>query len=371
MKVFQPVRLAGLDLQSRIVMAPMTRYQAGEDCAPTAAGAAYYARRAEEGVGLIISEGTLINDSGKVGGPGEVPVFFGEKPLQGWKAVVDAIHAKKGAFFPQLWHCGRFAAKPVGPMACPVPGYQGLPSGSPNTNVVALSPDQIEALVAEYVKAAVAAKEMGCDGVEIHGAHGYLLCSFLCPDTNKRTDEYGGTQQNRMRFPLQVVRAIRAAVGPHFPISFRFSQWRLDDFSAKKFKTSEELATFLRALQENGATIVHASTYEIMTPAFPEEDPTRTLAEWCKLLSGGGLVVIGVGKITIGASFMDSLFQGSYTTVSSPAPAFQLIEDDKFDLLAVGRALIACPSWISTLKTKGLETIPPFHKSMLEKWPNL
>lgn len=209
---FHPLRLGALALRNRIVMAPMTRRMAGEDGLVTEAIRAYYARRAEHEVGLIVSEGTGI-DSLHAYDTLTVPRF--ETPAQhaAWRTVVEAVHAAGGAFAPQLWHCGRRSADPIGPSA----GQPEPRKGRPSPPVRAMQAADFRQVLEAYEAAAAAAKAIGCDALEIHGAHGYLLDSFLSPATNLREDAFGGSPAARMRFPLEVVRAVGRRWGPGSP----------------------------------------------------------------------------------------------------------------------------------------------------------
>ncbi|MBI5155285.1 12-oxophytodienoate reductase, partial [Candidatus Poribacteria bacterium] len=201
---FQPWEHGSLRLRNRIVMAPMTRRMAGEDGLVTGASAAYYRRRAEGEVGLIISEGTHVDSKHA---PDVLTTPRIETPAQAdaWARVADAVHEAGSAFAPQLWHTGRMARDPIGPSESVMPERKDRPSRP----VRAMTHADMEQVRDAFANAAAAAKRIGCDAVELHGAHGYLLDSFLSPQANTRADEYGGTPDNRARFPLEVVRAVR------------------------------------------------------------------------------------------------------------------------------------------------------------------
>ena len=189
-RAFQPLGIGSLDLRNRIVMAPMTRRMAGEDGVPTDAIVEYYRRRAAGEVGLIISEGTGI-DGEHAHDTLTVPRFETDEQLAGWRRVVAAVHKEGGAFAPQLWHTGERGATPIGPI-------KGTASARgdgtvPERPIRAMERDDFDQVLAAYRHASRAAEEMGADALEIHGAHGYLLDSFLNPVTNRRSDEYGGS----------------------------------------------------------------------------------------------------------------------------------------------------------------------------------
>lgn len=348
---FQPASFGTLELRNRIAMAPMTRRMAGEDGLATDAIRDYYARRAEHEVGLIISEGTGI-DSLHAFDTATVPRFETPAQHEAWRRVVDAVHAQGSAFAPQLWHCGRMAADPIGPSASP---------GSERARAVrAMEAADFAQVLDAYGRAARAAKEIGCDALEIHGAHGYLLDSFLSPANNLRDDEYGGSFEARMRFPLEVARAVREAVGPGYPVIYRFSQWRLGDYEEQKWATPDELGVWVRALKEAGVDILHVSTRDALAPGFAGSD--RTLAGWARELSG--LPVIAVGKVSVTLS-MDQAYGEERDLVTDPAPALDLIERGEADLVAVGRALIANPDWVSKVRAGSWQELSAFDKEIL------
>lgn len=214
--LFQPLQLNSvLTLPNRIAMAPLTRCMAGPGLVPTEQMADYYARRAN--AGLIISEATIIRADAQ--GYPNVPGIFIPEQIEGWKRVTAKVHANGGKIFMQLWHVGRVAHSyfsglpPVAPSAIKhegtLPRMRDLSYETPK----ALTVEEIQTLVSDYVTAAKNAMAAGFDGVEIHGANGYLIDQFLHYDTNKRTDDYGQSAENMSRFALQVVDAVSAAVG--------------------------------------------------------------------------------------------------------------------------------------------------------------
>lgn len=216
MSLFSSVRVGALNLPSRLVMAPMTRNRTPGQV-PNALNAAYYAQRAS--AGLIVTEGTTPDASGR--GYIDIPGLYNAAQVEGWREVASEVHAKGGHIFVQLMHTGRIShpdfldgAAPVAPSAIAAPGeiytHQGMkPHGTPR----ALQAAEIPALIATYGRAATLAREAGLDGVEVHGANGYLPGQFLAPNVNKRTDEWGGSVENRARFLLGAVDAAVAAIG--------------------------------------------------------------------------------------------------------------------------------------------------------------
>jgi N-ethylmaleimide reductase len=217
--VFEPYRMGPIDLANRVVMAPMTRSRAGEGDVVQAFTAEYYAQRAS--AGLIISEGTFISPQGK--GYALTPGIFTDDQVAAWTVVTDAVHAEGGKIFAQLWHVGRIShpslqpdgALPVAPSAVKPAGQTFTAEGFvPFVTPRALETGEIPGIVDQFRHATVAARRAGFDGVEIHGANGYLIEQFLKDGGNQRTDEYGGSIENRARFAIEVAKAVASAWSP-------------------------------------------------------------------------------------------------------------------------------------------------------------
>ncbi|MGQ3890813.1 alkene reductase [Legionella sp. CNM-4043-24] len=219
--LFQPFRMGSLLLKNRIVMAPLTRNRAvhGTD-APQALNAEYYAQRAS--AGLIISEATQISPTGK--GYAWTPGIYSPEQIAGWRLTTNAVHARGGLIVAQLWHVGRIShpslqpdsAAPVAPSAIIPAGQKTFVESNEFVEIGvprALEPGEIAGIVNDYRQAARNAIEAGFDGVEIHAANGYLIHQFLCDGSNHRTDAYGGSVSNRLRFALEVVQAVVGEIG--------------------------------------------------------------------------------------------------------------------------------------------------------------
>ena len=210
--LFDPLNLGSLTLPNRIIMAPLTRARAGATRVPNALMASYYAQRA--GAGLIISEATSVMPHGV--GYADTPGLWSDEQVQGWKLVTNAVHRAGGRIFAQLWHVGRISAPlflngelPVAPSAIAAAGHVALVR--PKQDYVtprALDIEELPGIVEAYRKAAMNAQMAGFDGVEIHGANGYLLDQFLQDGSNQRTDDYGGSVKNRARLMLEVTDAV-------------------------------------------------------------------------------------------------------------------------------------------------------------------
>ncbi len=210
--LFAPFRLGSLELPTRVVMAPMTRsFSPGG--VPNAKVVEYYRRRAAAGVGLIVTEGTTVGHKAANGYP-NVPRFYGEDALAGWKQVVDAVHAEGGKIVPQLWHVGNVRRLGTEPDVS-VPGYGPMEKVKDGEVVVhGMTQADIDEVIGAFAQAARDAKAIGMDGVEIHGAHGYLIDQFFWEGSNQRTDSYGGDLAARSRFAIELIQAVRAAVRP-------------------------------------------------------------------------------------------------------------------------------------------------------------
>lgn len=359
--LFQPFETEKLSLKNRVVMAPMTRtYSPGN--IPNEKNIAYYRLRAEGGVGLIVTEGTIVGHSASSGYP-NVPAFFGEEALAGWKKVVDAVHEAGGKIAPQIWHVGGIRRPGINPGG-DTPGHS--PSGMAKPGKVtghAMTQDDIKDVVSAFAKAAEDAKAIGFDAVEIHGAHGYLIDQFFWDGTNVRDDEYGGDLAARSRFALEIVQAVRAAVGEAFPIIFRFSQWKQQDYNARLCETPEALEAFLKPLSDAGVDIFHCSTRRFWEPEFEGSD--LNLAGWARKLTGKPCIT--VGSVGLNADFLPEDGTPNFKS-AEPASIDNLLDRmarDEFDLVAVGRALIANPDWAKKIADGQAEDLTAYDKTML------
>ena len=359
--LFRPFEMGKLQLANRILMAPMTRNLSPNNI-PGDDVVEYYRRRAAGGVGLIISEGTCVDHIAANGYP-DVPYFHGEERLAGWQKVIDAVHAEGGKMAPQLWHCGGMRKKGVMPEG-DVDGY--TPSGMNvpgKVNRHVMTQQDIKDVVDAFARGAANAKALGFDAVEIHGAHGYLLDQFLWEGTNQRDDEYGGSFENRLRFPVEIVEAVRAAVGPDFPIQFRYSQWKQQDFEARLVDNPQDLERLVTPLSEAGVDIFHCSTRRFWEPEF--EDSSLNLAGWTKKITGKPTVT--VGSVGLNADFVPRPGEATFNE-AEPASLDELIkrmEAEEFDLVAVGRALIANPEWANKVKAGQADELRAYEKEML------
>lgn len=355
----RPFSLGSLRLPNRVVMAPMTREFSpggvpGEDVAR------YYARRAAGGVGLIITEGTYVGHD-SAGSSARVPHFYGDEALAGWAAVAEAVHEEGGRIMPQLWHVGmdRVAGNPPVPDA-PRIGPSGIALDGTRSGREMTQAD-IDNVVAAYASSAASAEALGFDGVEIHGGHGYLVDEFLWEYTNRRTDGYGGDVARRTRFAAEIVAACREAVSVDFPISFRLSQWKMGNhYQARIAETPQELETVLGLLVEAGADAFHCSTRRFHLPEFEGSD--LNLAGWAKKVTGKP--AISVGSVGLSNEFLQ-VFAGEQANVTDIVDLLDRMEREEFDLIAVGRALLGDPEWLTKVLTGRTEELNAFHVGLV------
>jgi len=357
--LFRPFIFKHLILQNRIVMAPMTRSKSPGGI-PGANVAAYYRRRAEGEVGLIVTEGTYIPHPGAGFYP-DVPHFYGKEPLAGWKRVVQEVHAAGGRIFPQIWHVG-LTAPPGVNMGKDAVGPSGLLK--PGDQVRApMTQQEIDDVIQAYGKAAASAELLGFDGLEIHGAHGYLIDQFFWEGTNRRTDQYGGDLEKRTHFAVQVIEEVRRNVGRDFPVCLRFSQWKLQDYSAKLAGTPQELERFLAPLSVAGVDIFHCSQRRFWEPEF--EGSPLNLAGWTKKLTGKPTIT--VGSVTLNQEFTTSFGNSDTASVTGIDDLLDRIERNEFDLVAIGRSLIVNPDWPRIVQRGALEELLPFQRDVLQE----
>jgi len=369
--LFQPLTVRGLTMPNRIVMSPMTREFSpggvpGEDVA------GYYGRRAEGEAGLIITEGVGIDHPAAVD-KDRIPVLYGEAALSGWRRVTDAVHAAGGRIIPQLWHQGVMKEPGIGRHpavpSCRPSGVWGTPGMTAlDEGLIArlseptrpMSESEIADVVASYGRSAANAMMAGFDGIAIHGAHGYLPDAFLWAGTNRRTDRWGGDHVARTRFAVEIVRTIRAAIGPDKPIVFRFSQWKQQDFKARLAETPEQLGEILGPIADAGVDVFDASTRYFDTPAFA--DSPLNLAGWARKLTGR--LAMTVGGVGLDKGMYDTVKDGGRTTLNLD-PLVARLSAGEFDLVGVGRSILNDPAW--TRKVRAGEPLAPFDRAALDR----
>ncbi|EJR3606982.1 alkene reductase [Vibrio vulnificus] len=333
-KLFEPTQLKHLDLQNRVVMAPMTRARTSQPGnIPNAMMATYYKQRAS--AGLIISEATQISDDSQ--GYSFTPGVYTDEQVAGWKSVTQAVKSQGAAMFCQIWHVGRVShpvfqkgAQPIAPSAlAPVETKVWIADEHGNGNMVdcveprAMSQDDIDRVVSDFAYAAKRAIEAGFDGVEIHGGNGYLIDQFLRTNSNHRTDQYGGSRENRIRFLLQVVDAVSQAIGAD-KVGVRLAPF----ITFKDMNCPDIVPTILEAskqLQARDIAYLHLSEADWEdAPEIPESF-----------------------RIELREYFTNTIIvAGSYTQ----ARADEVLEKGYADLVAFGRPFVSNPDLVARLK---------------------
>jgi 2,4-dienoyl-CoA reductase-like NADH-dependent reductase (Old Yellow Enzyme family) len=357
--LFRPFSLKSLNIKNRIVMAPMTR-SFSPNGVPGENVAAYYRKRAEGEVGLILSEGTVI-DRVSSSNDANVPHFYGAESLAGWQNVINEVHAGGGKMGPQIWHMGVMYNHPSGWV--PSQPFEG-PSEFNNPdlkNGVAMTEKDIEDTIIAYGKAAADAKRLGFDTVEIHGAHGYLIDQFFWEGTNNRTDGWGGkTLPERSRFGIEVIKEVRRQVGEDFAVIIRLSQFKPSAYDYKLAKTPQEMEAWLNPLADAGVDIFHCSQRRFWEPEFEESD--LNFAGWAKKLTGKATIT--VGSVGLSGDFFGA-FRGESSEATSLDELTRRMDRGDFDLVAVGRPILADPSWVKKIKENRTSELKGFSKEAL------
>ena len=359
--LFAPFKCKGLTLPNRIVMAPMTR-SFTQDGAPIPQVADYYASRIDGGVGLVITEGAVIERPAAKNDIA-LPDFHGEA-LKSWKGVFDAVHERGGRIAPQLWHVGAIGMEDPDKWN---PQPVDSPSGTNSFKLEAqdgaapASQEAIADIVASFARSASYASALGADAIELHGAHGYLIDQFFWDETNHRKDAWGGrTLKERARFAAEVIREVRKSIPHEMPLSLRISQWKIGSYEAKVAENATELEQWLAPLADAGVDIFHCSQRRFWEPEF--EGSHLNLAGWVKRVTEA--TTITVGSVGLDGDFIGS-FQGKQSESASLDEVERRLEQGEFDLVAVGRAILADPDWALKVK-EGRTDFRPFTPESLK-----
>ena len=336
-RLFSSATLGPLALRNRLVMAPLTRSRATGNI-PNELMAEYYRQRSS--AGLIITEGTSPSPNG-LGYP-RIPGIFSDAQVDGWKLITDAVHGQDGKIFVQLMHCGRIAhplnlpagARVIGPSAIAAAGemFTDAEGLQPNALPEAMTEADITATVEEFAQAASNAMAAGFDGVELHGANGYLLEQFIRPTSNRRTDRYGGSIDNRARFVLEVADAVAEAIGTD-RVGIRLSPFGAFNDMPPYDEMEADYTELARRLDERGLLYIHLVDHSSMgAPPVPAsiKSTFREVFKGPLILSGG----------------------------YDAARAERDIEEGKADLIAVGRPFLANPDLVERWRTGAAENTP-------------
>ena len=358
--LFEPYKLKNITLRNRVAMAPMTRSQSPGGI-PTNDVVEYYKRRAKGEVGLIITEGVEVSHKASSAYP-NVPRLDSDKARDGWKKVVNGIKENNGHVVAQLWHCGGFRKLGMSPNP-EVPGHTASGLIRPGKRVAhAMTTIDIEETVSAYADDAKICEEIGFDGVEIHGAHGYLIDNFLWDGTNDRDDSFGGSIETRSNLATSIIKAIRSNVSDKFIVGLRFSQWKQQDYTARLATNPDDLFKVLSGPCNAGLDYLHSSMRRFWESEFEGSD--ENLAYWTKKLTN--IPTISVGSVGLDGDFTDMMAPAKTTSIDK---ALQDINEHKYDMVAVGRALLSDHEWVIKMKEGRLKDINPYtKKSLLEMY---
>jgi 2,4-dienoyl-CoA reductase-like NADH-dependent reductase (Old Yellow Enzyme family) len=362
--LFEPFQVGRLRLRNRFVL-PAMQMGFVEKCGPSQRMIDYLRARAEGGTALMFSESCAPDHPSSYWQP--VFCVVNKENEGGWARVVEAVKGAGACFFLQLWHPGAQRVPSAGFRHADYPSLS--PSGliqEGRVNGRAMTAAEMDDLKAAYARAAETAKRIGADGVEVHSAHGYLMDQFLWTETNRREDGYGGAAvADRARFPLEVVAAIRAAVGPGFPISLRFSQFKEADYGARVFATPAELAEFAALAKAAGVDLLNVSSRRFAKPEWPDLHESRGIAGWTRKV--GGLPVITTGSVGLDKDMFLDLFDGADPALRLAADLAELLRRfvaGEFDLVGVGRMQIANPDFVTKLASGRLDALRLYRKSV-------
>jgi 2,4-dienoyl-CoA reductase-like NADH-dependent reductase (Old Yellow Enzyme family) len=332
--LFEPLALGSLALPNRLAVAPMTRVSASADGVPTARMADYYAQFAQGGFGLVITEG-LYTDEAFAQGYLHQPGLANTVQRDAWRPIVQRVQARGSRVIAQLMHAGAlsqgnpYRTGTVGPSAVQPKGRQmTFYRGAGDYAVpAAMTQHDIDAAIAGFAQAAARARQAGFDGVEIHGANGYLLDQFLSEGINLRDDRYGGGIEGRLRLLVEVVDAVRAAVGDGFVVGVRLSQAKVNDFT-HRWGGEDEAATIFRTVGGLDVDYVHVTEYEAWKPAFETGPSLAALAK-----HHGGKPVLANGSL------------------HDPVQAMGMVERGEADAVSLGRGALAQADWPQRVRT--------------------
>ena len=334
--LFEPFQLASMTLKNRTLVAPMTRVSATQDGSVSDLMFPYYRAFAEGGFGAVITEG-VYTDKAFSQGYQYQPGITDPEQAAGWARLIRDIQTAGAKVILQLMHAGalsqynRFAGdtrapSPVPPKGTQMAFYRGE---GPYPTPLELTPSEIDNAVKGFADAARRAQDAGADGVEIHGANGYLLDQFLTDYTNRRTDGFGGNTLGRVRMTCDVIRSVRDATGPGFTVGVRISQAKVNDFEHKWAGGEDDARVIFPQLAKAGASYIHTTEFNADQPAF-QTGPS--LARLARLLSG--LPVIANGGL------------------GDPERAARVLAQDDADLIAVGKPALAAPDWPNKVRNR-------------------
>jgi len=306
-RLFSPFQLKGFRLKNRIGVAPMTRMSSPGESIPRQDVLDFLVRRAKNGAALVYTEAIVTDDESAQGYPGQARLL-NQRQIDAWKPVVEAIRTEGALSIMQMFHCGRVAWPEVNPAnriiaPSPLAPKQANPlTGAPYPMPEAVSKVDIDRVIQGFVETARGAVDAGFDGIEVHGAHGYLVNQFLSSYSNQRTDEYGGTVENRYRFAHEVIQAVRPVVPEDRLLTFRISNWGVVDMEVSLFGNEAEYGEIVKRLSKEPIDAISVSTYSYSEKALGTD---KNMAQITRRATH--LPIMICGKIHDRASAEDAL----------------------------------------------------------------
>jgi 2,4-dienoyl-CoA reductase-like NADH-dependent reductase (Old Yellow Enzyme family) len=362
--LFAELRTEKIALRNRLAMSPMTRAFSPQGI-PDPGTPDYYRRRAAGGIGLVITEGAAPPHA-VAHHSTNIPNFYGDA-LPVWREVAAAVHDAGAKIFVQLWHAGlgRRPAETLNPEEPSVGPSGYMPDGHQPAR--AMTERDIADVIDAFATAARSAKDIGFDGVNIHGAHGYLLDQFFWSRTNLRKDRYNGDIEERSRFAVEVISAMRRAVGPDFPIMLRWSQWKGPDYEAKLVENPKDLARFLEPLVDAGVDLFDCSTRRFWLPEFAGSD--LNLAGWTRKVTGKPTMTVGsVGlEAPLSGRRMDTI-SSSEVSLANLTRLMEMFNRGDFDLVALGRSILMNPTWPQLIRERRFSEIRTYDHQRVAKY---
>jgi 2,4-dienoyl-CoA reductase-like NADH-dependent reductase (Old Yellow Enzyme family) len=293
--LFSPFRLKNFELKNRIGVAPMTRMSSVKDSVPRQDVLDFLVRRAENGAAMVYTEAIVTDYESAQGYPGQARLLT-QRQIDAWKPVVKAIQERGAIAVMQMFHCGRMAWPEINPAnrviaPSPIPPKQENPlTGKPYPVPDEITTFDMDHVITGFVETARGAVEAGFKGIEIHGAHGYLINNFLSSYSNQRTDEYGGTIENRFRFAKDVIQAVHQVIPETCLLTFRISNWGVADMEVSLFQNKDEWQALIRLLSQEPIDAISVSTYRYQDKAFETD---RNMAQLTREVTDLPMMICG------------------------------------------------------------------------------